>query len=226
MWPSSASGRRGIHDGLGVVQPMIVCGVKPAIDAAARARAGDFQARPRPATFWTEFGSDRRGCISVFACGSLGEPLAPLFDLVATVGGHSEGEVVQHFDEPCSDARCGPSGFDELIDRCGDVVIPGRWVKQYSRVSVGISDVADGKIAVRKIAQEATDRIDCVATCGRVVDGWRLGAQPDVNEQSETPTAGLAPMFGPGRSRCGGAGRRRSLRSGRCCVGRPHRRAG
>ena len=78
---------------------MIVCGVKPAIDAAARARAGDFQARPRPATFWTEFGSDRRRCISVFACGSLGDPLAPLFDFVASVRGHSEDEIVEDFDE-------------------------------------------------------------------------------------------------------------------------------
>ena len=70
------------------------------------------------------------GCIGVFACGSLGEQLAPVLDLVATVGGDREGEVVQHFDEPCGDARCGPFGFDELVDRCGDVVLPGRWVKQ------------------------------------------------------------------------------------------------
>ncbi len=50
-------------------------------------------------------------------------------------------------------------------------------------MAVGIGDVTDGELPVGEVAQETADGIDGVAACGRVVDGRRLGAQPDVDEQ-------------------------------------------
>ena len=60
-------------------------------------------------------------------------------------------------------------------------------------MTAGIGDVADGEVPVGEVAQEAADGIDGVAAGGRVVDGRRLGAQPDVDEQPKRQERVLLP---------------------------------
>ena len=73
-----------------------------------------------------------------------GEELEALFDLVAAVGGHSEGEVLKHFHHPRGNAGGATGGFDELVEGSTDVVLPGQSAEQDTRVTVGIGDVTDG----------------------------------------------------------------------------------
>ena len=82
-----------LSDGRVVVQPMIVCGVGlPSTRQHELAPGISRHGRHRPFLDGVRIRS-AAACINVFGCGSLGEPLAPLLDLVATVGGHGEGEV-------------------------------------------------------------------------------------------------------------------------------------
>jgi len=65
------------------------------------------------------------------------------------------GEVVEDFDEPGGNAGAVSAGFDGLVDRGGDVVLPDHRAAYETGATIGVGDVADGEVTVGDVPQES-----------------------------------------------------------------------